>query len=225
MPGGPRSALAGAVVVVALIAAGCTSEDRPAADRPAAGAAAAPTRPACTATPGGAPQGGEPAAAPGTPSRIRLGPGGQLTRSPANLAASRRGQRLLVSGVVYQEDCATPLAGATINVWQTNKDGVYGPAAPSGGEVRCCYLQGTVRTDAAGRYALDTVMPGRYPDARAPAHIHFEVGHPKAKGILTELLFAGDPYLDAAAEPGAVARVTRAGGMLTASFDIVLRTR
>jgi protocatechuate 3,4-dioxygenase beta subunit len=224
MPGGPRSTLAGAVVVVALIAAGCTSEDRPAADRPAAGAAAAPTRPACMATPGGAPQGGDPAA-PGTPSRVRLGPGGQLTASPANLAASRRGQRLLVSGVVYQEDCAAPLAGATINVWQTNKDGVYGPAAPSGGEVRCCYLQGTVRTDAAGRYALDTVMPGRYPDARAPAHIHFEVSHPKAKGVLTELLFAGDPYLDAVAEPGAVARVSRAGGTLTASFDIVLRTR
>jgi protocatechuate 3,4-dioxygenase beta subunit len=220
MPDSPRRALAGAVVVVALIAAGCTSDDRP-----AAGAAASPPRPACTATPGEAPQGSEPAAAPGTPSRVRLGPGGQLTASPANLAASRRGQRLLVSGVVYQEDCVTPLAGASINVWQTNKDGVYGPAEPSGGEVRCCYLRGTVRTDPAGRYALDTVMPGRYRDARAPAHIHFEVSHPKAQSILTELRFAGDPYLDGTEEPSTVARVTQSAGTRTASFDIVLRTR
>jgi protocatechuate 3,4-dioxygenase beta subunit len=110
-------------------------------------------------------------------------------------------------------------------VWQTNAAGLYGPGEPGGGDVHCCYLQGTARTDAAGRYALETVMPGHYRDARAPAHIHFEVSHRAARGIMTELRFAGDRYLDGAEEPGTVARPTRQHGVLQASFDIVLRAR
>src|SRR6266508_892229 len=38
---------------------------------------------------------------PGTPARIRLGPGLRVKPSAAAIAASRRGQRLVVSGTVY----------------------------------------------------------------------------------------------------------------------------
>ncbi len=50
------------------------------------------------------------------------------------------------------------------------------------------------------------------------------VWHPDGRGIMTELLFAGDPYLS----PGAseVVRLTETDGApLRATFDIVLAAR
>ena len=44
-----------------------------------------------------------------------------------------------------------------------------------------------MRTDAQGRYALDTVFPKGYDGG--PSHIHFATGHPDADGVVTELIF------------------------------------
>ena len=155
-----------------------------------------------------------------TPWRVRLGPGDSLVPTPANLKASRRGRPLVISGRVLAADCATPVAGATVHVWQTNGDGDYGPS--QGGDLRCCYLQGTMTTDAGGRYQFQTVKPGRY---GGPAHIHFQVRNRHGDEVTTELLFAGDPALGA--QEGAEAiHLTRAGSgqhpYLRGTFDIVL---
>ena len=143
----------------------------------------------------------------GTPSRVRLGPGMELEPTPATIAAGRGGRRLVVSGVVTGQDCA-PLAGATLYVWQTNAAGRYGPRR--GGNDRCCYLHGAVRTDAMGRYVLDTVMPRGYDGGLA--HIHMQAGHRDAGGLTTELVF-GD---------GRVSVRRGDDGRLRAAFDIVL---
>jgi protocatechuate 3,4-dioxygenase beta subunit len=103
----------------------------------------------------------------------------------------------VVRGVVSGTDCA-PLDGATIHAWQANGRGEYGP------DDRCCYLQGTVRTGRNGRYTLDTVAPRGY--GGGVAHIHVEVSHPSAEGVVTEIVFAH--------RPGSGTR-----------FDIVLRRR
>ena len=157
-----------------------------------------------------APSAGEPAqvvSAPSdTASRIRLGPGMELESTPATLAAGR-GRPLVVSGVVSGQDCA-PVAGATLYVWQANAAGRYGPKR--GGNDRCCYLQGTVRTDAKGSYVLDTVMPRGYDGA--VAHIHVKAGHPDAGGVGTELVFGA----------GRVSPRRGDDGRLRAAFDIVL---
>jgi protocatechuate 3,4-dioxygenase beta subunit len=67
-------------------------------------------------------------------------------------------------------------------------------------------------------------MSAREPDP-PPAHIHFEVRHPDAGGLLTELLFEGDPQLPPD-PPGAVTRPEPVPGsdppLLRARFDIVL---
>jgi protocatechuate 3,4-dioxygenase beta subunit len=188
-------------------------------------ATSAPVEAACAPTRGEAAQGtGEvPADAPST---ARLGPGGELARTAETLAKGRGGQRLVVSGTVYRADCATPLAGASIEVWQTNAEGEYGPGQGSGDE-RCCYLAAALRTDERGRYRLHTVKPGHYKGEPQPppAHIHFEVRHPDADGLLTELLFEGDPQLPPD-PPGAVTRPEPVPGsdppLLRAGFDIVL---
>jgi protocatechuate 3,4-dioxygenase beta subunit len=183
-----------AALLLVAFAAGCggSPDDRP--DRPDRERAAA--KPACEPTTGAVESvvpSGE-----GTASRVRLGPGMELEATKRTLAAARVGRPLVVTGLVRGDDCA-PLAGATIHVWQTNGKGRYGPLV--GGHDRCCYLTGTVRTGDDGRYTLDTVMPRGY--AGGPAHIHMEVGHPDAEGIVTELVF------DAPVK--------------TADFDIVLR--
>ena len=155
-----------------------------------------------------------------TPWRVRLGPGDSLGPTPANLKASRRGRPLVISGRVLAGDCATPVAGATVHVWQTNGDGQYGPS--QGGDLRCCYLQGTMTTDGRGRYQFQTVKPGHY---GGPAHIHFQVRDQHGHEVTTELLFAGDPYLGGTEGTDAI-RLTRAGARrhphLRGTFDIVL---
>jgi hypothetical protein len=102
---------------------GPPASSQPAASQPATTTAGEPCQPtgaarasAETADPG-----------PGTPARIRLGPGLRVKPSAAAIAASRRGQRLVVSGTVYAPDCTTPLEGAVVHLWQANGEGVYGP--------------------------------------------------------------------------------------------------
>jgi protocatechuate 3,4-dioxygenase beta subunit len=226
---GGHLARLGAVVVAGvavLTLVGCDSASR---DRGAGSPASTPTQtPAgagCVPTRGEAPQ-GTGAVAAGAPSSARLGPGGEVERTPETVAAGRGGQRLVVSGTVYRDDCRTPLAGASIEVWQTNAEGEYGPGQGTGDE-RCCYLAAALRTDERGRYQFETVKPGHYKGEPQPppAHIHFEVRHPDAEGLLTELLFEGDPQLPPD-PPGAVTRPEPVPGsdppLLRARFDIVL---
>jgi protocatechuate 3,4-dioxygenase beta subunit len=181
---------------------------------------------ACRVTHGEPVQGTAPGP-PGAASRIRLGPGMELEPSPKAIAAARRGQPLLVAGTVRAANCSTPLQGVMVHVWQTNADGEYGPGHGTD-HLRCCYLQGTATTDALGRYELETVMPGHYKgeDPSPPAHIHFDIRHPKARGLMTELDFEGDPALDPDETAVEVVPVARIAGShpptLGARFDIVL---
>jgi protocatechuate 3,4-dioxygenase beta subunit len=232
---GPRLTVAAMAVAVALGGAyailargGDPPADRP-APAPATTAPATTARPGCTETPGEPAQGTAPAAGD-APARIKLGPSAELRGSAKADAAARRGQRLVVSGTVYAADCTTPLAGATLQVWQTDADGVYGPGHGTA-NITCCYLQGPLRTDARGRYEITTIKPGRYQGQTdpPPAHIHFDVRHPDAGGLMTELLFEGDPDVIPGTQQGHVARLTTVAGsdppLLRARFDIVLPRR
>jgi protocatechuate 3,4-dioxygenase beta subunit len=220
---------AGAVALVVLgglLALRPWEEPDPAPTATSAAGSAGPAGGTCAPTPGEAAQGTTREVAADAPSTARLGPGGDVERTAETVAAGRGGTRLTVSGTVYGADCRTPLAGASIQVWQTNAAGEYGPGQGTGGG-QCCYLGAGLRTDAGGRYRFETVRPGHYKgEARPPpAHIHFEVRHPDADGLLTELLFEGDPWLGPD-PPGAVVPLTPAPGpgpaALRARFDIVL---
>jgi protocatechuate 3,4-dioxygenase beta subunit len=227
-PPGRRLAAVLLVGAGVLALAGCDPGPR---ERQAGGPASTSTSAgggACEPTKGEATSGQvERLAAADAPSTGRLGPGGDVERTAETVAAGRGGERLVVEGTVYRADCRTPLAGASVAVWQTNAAGEYGPGQGTSGE-RCCYLAAALRTDQRGRYRFETVKPGHYKGEAEPppAHIHFEVQHPDATGLLTELLFEGDPWL----RPGALGEVvapTPVPGsnppQLRARFDIVLR--
>jgi catechol 1,2-dioxygenase/hydroxyquinol 1,2-dioxygenase len=100
-----------------------------------------------------------------------------------------------------------PLAGATVSVWQTGADGLY-DIQESATEVD---YRGIFTTDADGRYYLRTVKPlgyyipmdgpvgqlvksqGRH--GMRPAHIHFLVGAPGYRELVTALYLRTDPHL------------------------------
>ena len=170
---------------------------------------AAPTQPTSGAQPAPGQKGCHVTQAPSVSesARLTLGPRAGIPPSTA------QGEKLILVGTVYADDC-TPLAGATLNLWQTDPNGEYGPGHGTD-NLQCCYLQGTVRTDANGHYELITVKPGYYKGVQPPppAHIHVEVKHPDAQPLMTEIVFVDDPYLvNAESDDLIVSSLTSAAG-------------
>ena len=213
-----RAGILALAVLCGLAACSGGSESAPVASTAPAGSTS--TAADCEPTAGGSIQ-GSPSPGAAT-SSVKLGPSADITEEEAaKEAPAREGKPLILTGTVYA-DCTTPAAGAVINVWQTDARGVYGPGQSSD-NLRCCYLQGSVETDAEGRYTIETIEPGHYrgEEPPPPAHIHMEVHH-DGGGVLTEVFFAGDPYLEGGEPEGEVIELREESGTLTGQFDIFL---
>jgi protocatechuate 3,4-dioxygenase beta subunit len=104
------------------------------------------------------------------------------------------GQPLTVSGVVVGPD-NKPITGASLYIYQTDREGYYGVKPAS--DNRNPRLELFLRTDASGAYSFDTIKPGSYPNSRIPAHIHFEVSAPGRASNIFEIVFTGDPFITA----------------------------
>jgi len=127
--------------------------------------------------------------------------GQTVHEAPANAPATGRvtpageaGQPLTVSGVVVGPDDA-PIAGASLYIYQTDREGYYGVKPQS--DNRNPRLKLFLRTDARGAYSFETIKPGSYPNSRIPAHIHFEVSAPGRAANVFEIVFTGDPFITA----------------------------
>lgn len=110
---------------------------------------------------------------------------------------AEQGERLVVSGRVFQRDGRTPAADIVLYYWQTDSKGVYSPsAAIPNGSTRHGHIRGWVKTDSEGRYKIFTIMPAPYPGARIPAHIHVVVKEPGlGEYYVDDLVFDDDPFL------------------------------
>ncbi len=125
--------------------------------------------------------------------------------APANLSwqtivapADEPGERIRISGTVYQPDGATPAEGIVIYIYHTNAQGVYPKNTPNDGRMswRHGYLRGWMRTVADGKYEFRTIKPSPYPGRRDPAHIHITIsgaGYPEY--FIEDFLFEGDPLI------------------------------
>ncbi len=96
------------------------------------------------------------------------------------------GPRIVLAGHVGDTTC-TGIAGAVVDIWQTDAQGLY-PTAEEGFRLR-----GKVTADEAGNYSFETVLPGFY-EGR-PRHVHAKVSGPGFGTLTTQIYFAGDPYL------------------------------
>ena len=72
------------------------------------------------------------------------------------------GTRLWISGYVLFPDCRT-VPGAVLDVWQADAAGRYDDSG--------WLLRGVLRSDEAGRYAIETIVPGGVDGAEPVVHI------------------------------------------------------
>lgn len=175
-----------------------------------------------------------------------LPPGGNIAHRDTT------GVPTLVSGRVLDLD-GRPVAGALLDVWQTQTNGLYDSQDQS---LDGLHMRGKFRTDGDGRYLIRTVRPVNYPipsdgpvgamlratgrHPMRPAHIHFVVTADGYEAVTTHIFDRADPYLasDAvfAVKDSLICDFVRhetptpeaaalgiAGPMLTAEFDFVLK--
>ncbi|HEY4685677.1 MAG TPA: dioxygenase [Dehalococcoidia bacterium] len=149
------------------------------------------------------------------------------------------GVRLQVSGVVRSVD-GRPLAGATLDVWQTASNGLYAQQDASQDPNN---LRGVFTTGADGRYEFVTVRPVDYPvpvdgpvgkllDAAGrqpvrPAHIHIIVSAPGHYTLTTHFFDSESPRLDSDPVFGVRESLVRKfekrpDGTLATTFDVTL---
>jgi protocatechuate 3,4-dioxygenase beta subunit len=127
--------------------------------------------------------------------------------------AAEPGRRVRITGTVVGADGATPVSGVRLFVYQTDANGLYNRPRSNPREA---ILRGWLTTDAAGRYAIDTIYPGHYPGRSTPSHIHVHVHAPGLPAHwIEDFLFAGDPLLT----PGQ-REVKRFGGTLALASGV-----
>lgn len=116
---------------------------------------------------------------------------------------SQVGQKLLVTGIVYQQDGKTPVPNVVLYYYHTNTEGRYLhkpelkiSMPPNELGQTHGYIRGWVKTDSVGKYSILTVRPGAYPNSNEPAHIHFTVKEPDFKEYyIDDVVFDDDKFL------------------------------
>jgi protocatechuate 3,4-dioxygenase beta subunit len=102
---------------------------------------------------------------------------------------SEPGTPLVVHGRVFEEDGRTPVAGATVFAYHTDREGLYDRA---GAPAHSWRLRGWAVTDPRGGFVFQTIRPGAYPSRSIPAHIHFTVFRGDSRYHAGELRFEDD---------------------------------
>ena len=139
------------------------------------------------------------------------------------------GERLVMSGTIFQPDGKTPAEGVVLYVYHTDNTGYYSkdddPYNPR--------LRGWMKTGADGKYEFRTIKPAPYPRRDTPAHIHAQIYSEKIPEYsIDEYWFEGDPLitdtqkkklLTGRGGSGLVVKLTRdASGLLRGVRDIRL---
>ena len=121
-----------------------------------------------------------------------------------------------LSGLVLTRACR-PVAGALVDLWQADDNGEY--------DNKGFRLRGHVFTDAGGRYAFRTIMPGLYPGRTRHYHVKVQASH---RPVLTTQFYFPDERAnrtDAFFHRELVMQVAPSDDALRARFDVVLAMR
>lgn len=127
----------------------------------------------------------------------------------ADLAQGAPGEPLFAEVEVVDLE-GRPLAGAEVDVWQADEEGLYDVQRPELGSAR--RARGVLHTGADGRARFRSIVPTAYPVPTdgpvgrllvasgrhpwRPAHVHFRIRAPGFRTLVTHLFRDPDPYLD-----------------------------
>jgi len=102
------------------------------------------------------------------------------------------GSVLLLRGQLLRSD-GTPVAGGTIDIWQTDTRGIYlHPGDPKTADRdRFFQFSGVAVTDGEGAWSFRTIDPGYYEPR--PRHIHVKVRVDGEAVLITQIYFSDDP--------------------------------
>jgi len=151
-----------------------------------------------------------------------------ITTSARIAALDEPGTPLIIHGKAFAEDGKTPLSGATVFAYHTDRTGLYDkPGSPA----HSWRIRGWARTGSDGGFEFRTIRPGAYPSNRIPQHVHFTVFTADARYHAGELRFADDPLIPAAERAtskgegqfGDVRPVTKEGPADAVDFAIRLK--
>ncbi|HUR36723.1 MAG TPA: hypothetical protein VM009_02825 [Terriglobales bacterium] len=116
----------------------------------------------------------------------------QVIASRVTIApASEPGDRLKLTATLYDRD-GKPLPNHVLFAYHTDIDGIYAKPVNDSRKPR---LRAWVKTDAQGRFELDTIKPGSYPEGGNPAHIHVVFMENGREAGADECWFEGDRFL------------------------------
>ncbi|MFN0145646.1 MAG: hypothetical protein ACKVT1_03990 [Dehalococcoidia bacterium] len=103
------------------------------------------------------------------------------------------GDVLVLNGTLLNKD-GKPVAGATVEIWQVDKNGVYlHPQQPEAQRDKAFQSYGESVTDASGAWSFRTIEPPAY-EGR-PKHIHLKVRIDGNEVLTSQIYFEGDPLL------------------------------
>jgi catechol 1,2-dioxygenase len=169
----------------------------------------------------------------------------------ADICKDGKGEPMRVSGRIL-DTAGRPVAGARIDVWQANDEGLYD--VQQKGIQPDFNLRGVFRTGADGRYWFRGVKPKYYPipddgpvgkllralgrHPYRPAHLHYIVEAEGFAPLVTHIFDPDDPYIDSDAvfgvkeellatftlvtDPAKIAEAGFAGPFHDVTFDFVL---
>ena len=128
-------------------------------------------------------------------------------QSGAQISNRDKSSELVLWGRITDSQ-GKPIPNAQVTVWQTASDGVYDIQVDAS-SIDC---RGIFQTDAQGNYLIRTVRPIGYfipldgpvgdlvlkqkRHGKRPAHIHFLIGAPGYRELVTALYLAGDEHLE-----------------------------
>lgn len=117
------------------------------------------------------------------------------------------GQRLIISGRVFNLDCSEVIPDTEIDVWHADDSGAYDNVGFK--------LRGKTTTNNQGFYIFETIKPGFYLNGTSyrPSHIHFKITAPGTSTLTTQLYFENDPYISG----------DTAASIISGSFDASAR--
>lgn len=155
----------------------------------------------------------------------------ELGWQTAIASPSEPGERMEISGTIYQRDGKTPAPNVILYVYHTDAEGYYSPAPDTPERARRHgHLRGWMKTNERGQYRFTSIRPAPYPNAKDPAHIHPVIKEPdKNEYWIDEYVFEGDPRLTEEQRArnqnrggSGVLRLTKTGDTWTGRRDITL---